>query len=80
MTHHRNHRNHRNHRDRLTDGKLTSRLTVVALLAAVLILPPLLTAATRAGHIGGLPAVWVYLFAAWAAVIITVGLVVHRSE
>lgn len=50
------------------------------MLAAALILPPLLTAASRAGELLGLPAVWVYLFATWAAVIAAVGVIVHRSE
>ncbi|MBB5895419.1 hypothetical protein ACFFS4_36580 [Kutzneria kofuensis] len=71
----------KNDRDRPgEDNRLSSRLTFVAMLAAALILPPLLTAASRAGELLGLPAVWVYLFATWAAVIAAVGVIVHRSE
>jgi hypothetical protein len=62
------------------DNRLSSRLTFIAMVAAALILPPLVTAASRADQILGLPAVWVYLFAVWTAVITATALLTRRSE
>src|SRR5437764_68431 len=49
-----------------------------ALIGAVLFLPPLLSAAARASAVFGLPAIWVYLFVAWALLIGLVAVLVRR--
>lgn len=56
------------------------RLVVVALLMTALVLPPLVTAASRAGQLFGLPAVWIYLFAVWAVLTLVVALLVRGLE
>ena len=60
------------------DERLTGRLAFAVLIGAVLFLPPLLSAAARASAVFGLPAIWVYLFVAWALLIGLVAVLVRR--
>ena len=56
------------------------RLLAVAALAFLLFNPPLLSLADAPARVLGVPALYAYLFAAWAGVILLVGLVVRRSR
>jgi len=47
----------------------TARQVAVVAAGLVLLLPPLLTAFDHAGPVWGVPAIWAYLFAAWAVII-----------
>lgn len=67
-------------RRRARDDRRFTGLTILAAATGfVLFLPPLLTVANDGGTIAGVPAVAVYLFGAWLAVIALVALLVRRS-
>jgi hypothetical protein len=61
------------------DEQLTARLVAVAVVGFLLFVPPLLSAFNRGARLLGVPALWAYLFLAWAAVIALVAAVVGRS-
>ena len=56
------------------------RLVALFLLALVLFNPPLLKAFGAPGTLFGWPALLVYIFGAWAAVIILLGLAMERRQ
>jgi hypothetical protein len=60
------------------DEQLTGRLTAVAMLGFLLFVPPLLALFDRQLWIFGLPALWVYIFVAWAVVIVLAAVVIGR--
>ena len=60
-----------------TTSAAPARLVGLFLLAVLLFNYPLL-AAFGAGSIGGIPLIYVYLFAAWLAVIVLAALVLRR--
>ena len=62
------------------DAQFGARLAVIALLAAAVVLPLLVTAASQEGQAFGMPAVWVYLFVTWVGVIVLAAALVRRSE
>ena len=55
-------------------------LVAVAALGFLLLNPPLLDVAAGGTRLLGVPALWAYLFAAWALVIALVALVVRSSR
>jgi hypothetical protein len=60
----------RRHRKRPADHEQSTARHVAAVAAGfVLLLPPLLTAFDHAGAVWGVPAIWAYLFTAWAVII-----------
>lgn len=62
------------------DEQLTGRLTVVAVLTFVLIIPPVLAQFDYMGRIFGVPVIWAYLYLVWAIVIIVVAVIGGRSR
>jgi hypothetical protein len=62
------------------DERLTGRLTAVAMLGFLLFVPPLLALFDRRAWVFGVPALWAYVFAAWALVIVLVAVVVGRRS
>lgn len=71
-------------RDRAPPGDpritVSERLVALFLLALVLFNPPLLKAFGAPGTLFGWPALLVYIFAAWALVIILLGLAMERRQ
>jgi hypothetical protein len=65
--------------DRDNDEQLTGRLVAVGVLGFLLFVPPLLTLFDRRMWVFGMPALWVYLFLAWAVVIALVATAGRRS-
>jgi len=59
--------------------QLTGRLIAIAALGFVLFVPPLLTLFDRDTWIFGVPALWAYLFGAWASIIALIVVAVRRS-
>jgi hypothetical protein len=66
-------------KQRPDDGRLTARLTMAAVIGLLLLLPPLLSAFNSGGKVFGIPVIGVYLFVAWAAIILLVALLVRGS-
>jgi predicted tellurium resistance membrane protein TerC len=61
------------------DGRLnTARLVAIAVLGFLLLNGPLLTIADSDATVGGIPVLYAYLFAVWAALIALIALVVRR--
>jgi hypothetical protein len=56
------------------------RLVAAAMLGFLLFSPPLLSLADEQTRVLGVPALYAYLFAAWAAMIVLVNLIVRRSR
>lgn len=52
----------------------------IGAFGSLLFLPPLLSLFPDNARIGSLPAQWVYLFAAWAALIALLAVAVRRSR
>lgn len=61
------------------DARLTARLTLVAAIGLVLLLPPLLSAFNGGGQVFGIPVIGLYLFVAWAVIITLVAVLVRGS-
>jgi peptidoglycan/LPS O-acetylase OafA/YrhL len=61
------------------DGRLTGRLTLVAVLGLVLLAPPLIAAFDHGGQVLGVPVIWAYLLVVWAALIGLIAVVAGRS-
>jgi hypothetical protein len=59
----------------LDDERMTARLVAVAVLGALLFAPPLLSLFDRDTRVAGVPLLYAYLFAAWALIIVVIGLV-----
>jgi hypothetical protein len=57
-----------------------ARLVALFALGAVLLHPPLLTAASREATVGGVPVLVAYLFAAWCGLIVACAVVMERGE
>jgi hypothetical protein len=62
------------------DEQLSGRLTAVAVLGFVLIVPPLLAQFDRVGLVFGVPVLAAYLFLVWAVVIGLVAVIGGRSR
>jgi hypothetical protein len=61
------------------DGRLnTARLVAIAVFGFLLLNAPLLTIADSDATVGGIPVLYAYLFAVWAALIALIALVVRR--
>ncbi len=56
-----------------------ARLVVLALLGALALNYPLLSLFAGGGLLGGIPVLYVYIFVAWAAVIVAMALAVRRA-
>lgn len=61
--------------DSRDDEQLAGRLVAVAVLALVLIVPPLLSQFDRADRVFGVPVLFAYLYAVWASVIVLVAVI-----
>jgi hypothetical protein len=61
------------------DEQLTARLVAAAVVGFLLFVPPLLSAFSHGARLLGVPALWAYLFLAWAAVIGLVAVTIGRS-
>jgi hypothetical protein len=61
------------------DEQLTARLVVAAAVGFLLFVPPVLSAFSHGARPLGVPALWAYLFLAWAAVIGLVAVIIGRS-
>lgn len=62
------------------DEQLTGRLTAVAVLGFVLIVPPVLAHFNRMDRVFGVPVLWAYLYLVWAVVIGLVAVIGGRSR
>jgi len=62
------------------DEQLTGRLTAVAALGAVLIVPPLLAQFDHVDRVFGVPVLWAYLYLVWAIMIGLVAFIGGRSK
>lgn len=62
------------------DEQLTGRLTAVAALGVVLIVPPLLAQFDHMGQVLGIPVLAAYLFLVWAIVIGLIAVIGGRSR
>ena len=62
-------------RQRLTG----SRLAAIFLLGCVLLNYPLLSLIDGQGEVFGVPSLYAYVFAAWAALIVAMALIIERS-
>ncbi|MFF4545698.1 hypothetical protein [Streptomyces sp. NPDC001435] len=62
------------------DEQLSLRLTAVAALGFVLIVPPFLAVFDRMGMVFGVPVLAAYLFLVWAIVIALVAVIGGRSR
>lgn len=61
-------------------GMKSQRLAAVFLLGVLLFNYPLLALFNRAAYTLGIPALYVYIFGAWALVIALLALVIERSR
>jgi hypothetical protein len=62
------------------DDQLAARLTAAAAVGFLLFAPPLIAVFDRGGQVAGVPVIWVYLFLAWAGVIVLVAVAVRRTD
>ena len=61
-------------------GRMRERLMALFMLGALLLTPPLLIVFNQATRVFGVPALYLYLFVVWAALIALVGLAVGRWD
>lgn len=66
-------------RSKRHDERFTGLTVAIGAFGSLLFLPPLLSLFPDNARIGYLPAQWVYLFAAWAALIALLAFAVRRS-
>jgi hypothetical protein len=61
-------------------GRMRERLIALFMLGALLLTPPLLIVFNHGTRVFGVPALYLYLFAVWAALIALVALAVGRWD
>ncbi len=61
-------------------GLTNERLTALFILAVLVFMPPFLGIFNSATRVWGIPALYLYLFTAWAALIALMAIVVERSD
>jgi hypothetical protein len=66
-------------RARPDESRVAARLVALFLLGWLLFNYPLLALFGRLGDLGGIPALYLYLFIAWAALILLVALAAERA-
>ena len=62
------------------ESQVAARLVALFVLGWLLLNYPLLALFGRLGAVGGVPALYLYLFIAWAALIVLVALVAERAR
>ena len=63
-----------------SDDRTVSRLTAVAALGFLLLVPPLIAMFDRGGRVAGVPVIWLYLFGVWAGIIGLIAVTVRRTD
>lgn len=63
-----------------SDDRTVARLTAVAALGFLLLVPPLVALFDRGARVAGVPVICLYLFGVWAGIICLVAVVVRRMD